>query len=456
MHSDRRLVWSEGMFLSPHHFQQWDDYRDRQLADRLNSLDPFPWGLSELEVNLEGLANGNFSILKCRGVFPGGTSFVVPDGDAPAPGRVLRECLDPSVQTVEVFLGLPTRRDSAANLAADGTNGEQPRRYRQGSVRVLDENTGDNEREIAVAGKNLAVLLGGESLAGYDHLQVARLRQEAEGSFALDEAYVPPCLRVECSDVLIRMVRRMLETLHAKSTSLSESRSQRTTGLLEFSSADLGNFWLLHTVNSFIPVLNHFFRVPRSHPERLFTALASFAGALTTFSPSGHPKDLPGYDHGDLGRTFGGLEDAVQELLKAVVPTGAVEIPLERASESKFRADVVDDQVLGDSQLFLAAGADVPEHQLIEELPKQAKISSAEQSMALMGLALPGVALTHQPAPPAPLRVQLGLQYFRFETRGDAESRKHWEEICRARNIVIRVPGQRFPNLKLQLWSIKD
>jgi type VI secretion system protein ImpJ len=456
MSRDQTVLWNEGMFLTPHHFQLWEACQQYALQFRVGSLASFGWGLTELEINRESLANGDFSIIKCGGVFPGGTTFSATDTRGPAPGRALRNALDPAVQTIDVYLALPSRSPSPRDLSGNDRADSRSGRYVTESVHVFDENTGENEREITVRRKNLKILVGGESLADYDHLQVARLKQESGGSFALDDTYIPPCLHISCSGLLTRIVRRLLEALHSKSASLSESRSQRTSGLLEYSSSDLGNLWLLHTVNSFIPLIDHYHRVPQSHPEHLFVSLAQLAGALMTFSPSALPKDLPCYDHNNLSRTFLGLEKAIQELLKAVVPSGAVEIRLERESESKFTAQVADDQLLVSAQVFIAARADMPEHQLIEELPRQAKISSVDKISPLLGLALPGVALVYCSVPPHPLHVKLGLQYFRLESRGDPESQRHWEEICKSRTLAIRVPGQRFPGLRLELWSIKE
>jgi len=455
MAGHRKILWTEGMFLSPHHFQQWDRYQEHLLQSRLSSLTTFGWGLTHLEINQEGLANGHFSVVNCKGVFPGGAVFDVPGTDEPVPERVLTGVLDPSVQTVDVFLALPSRHASSANLSVNDAE-SQPTRYRQGTLQITDENTGDNEREVAIARSNLKLLFGEESLENHDHIRIARLKQDNDGSVSLDDTYIPPCLHISSSALLTGMIRRLLEILHAKSSTLSETRSQRTTGLVEYSSSDLGNFWLLHTVNSFIPLLDHYYRVPQTHPETMFTSLAQLAGALTTFSPSAQPGDLPNYNHSDLTSTFLDLEKAIQELLRAVVPTGAVEIPLSKESDSKFTAQVESDEVLVGSQIFLVVKADLPEHQLIKELPKQAKISSIDQIGSLLGLALPGVSLSHSPAPPAPLRIKLGHQYFRLEARGDSDSRKHWEEICKSRTLAIRVPGQRFPSLALELWSIKE
>ncbi|MBN2319755.1 MAG: type VI secretion system baseplate subunit TssK [Acidobacteria bacterium] len=456
MRANSKILWSEGMFLSPHHFQQWEEYQEHILSFRLKSLFSFSWGLSELEINREGLENGHFTILKCSGLFPGGTVFNIPDADEPVPARFFKDALDPSMHTLDVFLALPVKNSTSRNLSIDSEDSAHPARYRKDSIHAVDLNTGENEREILVAKNNLNLLFSGESLGNYDCIQVARLKQESDGTVALDDTYIPPCLHTSCSSVLMHMVRRLSEVLHAKSASLCEDRSQRTTGMVEFSSSDLGNFWLLHTVNSYIPIIDHFIRAPQVHPELLFTSLAQLAGALTTFSPNIQPSDLPGYDHNNLSISFLGMEGIIQDLLKAVVPTGAVQIPLEKESDSKFTASIASDQLLTDSQIFLAAKADLPDNQLIEELPSQAKISSTDKINSLLGLALPGVRLKHRPAPPSPLRVKLGHQYFRFEELEDSESRKHWDAICKSRTLAIRVPGQRFPGLKLELWSIKE
>lgn len=456
MRANSKILWSEGMFLSPHHFQQWEEFQEQILSFRLKSLISFNWGLTEIEINREGLINGHFSVLRCSGLFPGGTVFNIPDSDEAVSARFFKDALDPSQHSLDVFLGLPVKNPTSRNLSSNSENPAQPTRYRQDTINVLDLNTGENEREILVAKNNLNLLFSGESLGDYECIQVARLKQESDGTVTMDDSYIPPCLHIACSPALMNMIRRLSEMLHAKSASLCEERSQRTTGIVEFSSSDLGNFWLLHTVNSYIPVIDHFNRAPQVHPEMLFTSLAQLAGALTTFSPNIRPNDLPGYDHNNLSSTFMEMEKSIQELLKAVVPTGAVQIPLEKESDSKFTAKIASDQLLTDSQIFLAAKANLPDNQLIEELPNQAKISSTDLINSLLGLALPGVRLKHRPAPPAPLRVKLGHQYFRFEELEDTESRKHWDAICKSRTLAIRVPGQRFPGLKLELWSIKE
>ncbi len=444
------------MFLCPQHFQQWDRFNHSALQFRMESVAGFCWGVTELEINRGGLLNGQFSLVKCSGIFPGGTIFSVSEVDGSAPSAAIVSVKDPSIRTVDVYLTLPADRPSLQDVSSGEASGGSLTRFVRVEIKVADENTGNNERQVTVARPNLQLVLGEDAVGSSECIQIARLKQESAGVFALDESYVAPSLHLSASPALIGVIRRLLETLHSKSTSLSESRSQRAAGALEYGGGDVGSLWLLDTVNTAIPVINHYYRNRQTHPESAFLTLAQLAGALLTFSPSLHPRDLPHYDHSDLARTYFEIERTIQNSLKAMVPTGAVEILLEHESDSKFSARIAEEQSLLSSQVFLAAKADIPESQLIDELPRQAKISSADTINSLLGLALPGVALVHCPIPPHPLRVKLGLQYFRFENRRDAESQKHWELICKSRTVAIRIPGQRFPGLKMEMWSIKE
>ena len=47
-----KVIWSEGMFLQPQHFQQQDRYVGRQLEGRLSSTVPWPWGFFALQVGV--------------------------------------------------------------------------------------------------------------------------------------------------------------------------------------------------------------------------------------------------------------------------------------------------------------------------------------------------------------------------------------------------------------------
>ena len=77
----QKVLWSEGMFLTPHHFQQWDRYYDRLLQVRMRSIQALDWGVCDLKINEDGVANGQFALAKCAAVMPDGLAVDIPDLD---------------------------------------------------------------------------------------------------------------------------------------------------------------------------------------------------------------------------------------------------------------------------------------------------------------------------------------------------------------------------------------
>ena len=60
----RKVVWSEGMFLRPQHFQQQERYLEFFSHARALSAEPYFWGFRELLLDLEALALGKIALIK--------------------------------------------------------------------------------------------------------------------------------------------------------------------------------------------------------------------------------------------------------------------------------------------------------------------------------------------------------------------------------------------------------
>src|ERR1700761_2570397 len=109
MSAYNKVLWSEGLFLRPQHFQQQSRFIERFLETRCNALHPHSWGAVELEIERDLLAIGKFGLRRMTGVFADGTPFRMPD-DEPLP-----EPLDiaGNVRDEIVYLALPVRQPSS-------------------------------------------------------------------------------------------------------------------------------------------------------------------------------------------------------------------------------------------------------------------------------------------------------------------------------------------------------
>lgn len=437
------VVWTKGTLLNPQHLQMQDRFLESNLEFQLEALAFRPWGFNRLRIDQEALSNGEVTIREAAGIFPDGLLFDVPASDAGPPSRAVGDAFEPDQETMEVFLAVPNYRDSGVNVTSNGRDSDA--RFRAEYTMIRDENTGLSEKPVQVARKNLRILFEGEAQEGNSVMRVARVRRTPAGLYQLDPRHVPPLLDIAASDYLTAIVRRLVEILSSRSSTLSGTRRQKNQSLADFTASDIASFWLLYTINTHFPVFRHLFETSGGHPESLFSAMLALAGSLTTFSLTIHPRDLPQYDHDDLGGCFTVLDEKLRLLLETVVPANFIALPLKLVQPSIYATALADDKYLANTRMYLAITAEMSQADLIAKTPYLIKVCSASHIEHLVRQALPGVALTHVAAPPSSIPVKLAYQYFSLSQSGPA-----WEAVGRARNLAAYIPAE-FPGVQAEL-----
>lgn len=438
------------MLLTPHHFQQSDNYHEERLNTLLRSMVSYGYGVLDLQINNEAIANGNFQVTGCHAVLSDGLVINFPDMDIAPDLRPVKDHFKPEQEKLGVHLAIPARKSGAANFQANGGRADINLRFLQEGVLVKDETSGTNEQPLAFARPNLRIIFDDELRDGFTTIKIAELERTATGQLKISEAFIPPILKVSANMWLTNMLRQMVEILITKSSSLGEQRRQRTASLADFTTSEIAVFWLLHTINSSIPALSHFFHTPLVHPEKLYVVLAELAGKMMTFSTDLHPKDIVKYDHEDLYYTFYTLSMQLKDLLETVIPSRCVPIPLEKITPTMYVGRVEDERLLKEAGFYLAVNAQMPESKLIEDIPRVVKIASRDVIDTVVGRALPGVVLSHSNPPPAPIPTRIGFRYFMLDTAG-----AYWEGIKGSKVIAVYVP-EKIPDEKLEMYAVKN
>ena len=437
------VIWTKGTLLNPQHLQMQDRFIESNLQFHLDALAFRPWGFRSLRLDQEALADGLIAISQAAGIFPDGLLFEMPSSDAGPASRALIDAFEPDQESLDVFLAVPHYREQGINVSPSGRDADA--RYRAEYAMIRDENTGLSEKPVQIARKNLRILFEGEAQEGNDVLRLARIKRTPAGLFQLDPRHVPPLLDLAASDYLVAIVRRLVEILSARSSILAGTRRQKNQSLADFTASDIANFWLLYSINSHFPVFRHLFETSGGHPEQLFSAMLALAGCLTTFSLKIHPRDLPAYDHNDLGGCFTDLDEKLRLLLETVVPSNFVSLPLKLVQPSIYAVALADERYLINTRMYLAISAEMSQADLIGKTPYLIKVCSASHIEHLVRQALPGVPLTHVAAPPSSIPVKLAYQYFSLSQSGPA-----WESVGRARNLAAYIPAE-FPNVNAEL-----
>ena len=146
-----KVIWKEGMFLQPQHFQQAERYLLDVLGSHAQTYVPHGYGFTGLTVDVDGLANGLFGVTLCTGILPDSTVVSMPQKDRiPAP-RSFAEQFGHDVQSLDVYVGVPVAVEGRTNVSAGAAQlgGISPR-YRSRTVSVADEVVGAQRKEIEI------------------------------------------------------------------------------------------------------------------------------------------------------------------------------------------------------------------------------------------------------------------------------------------------------------------
>ena len=439
----QKVLWTKGVLLNPQHLQTQDRYLETLLAFRLGALTAYPWGFSRLEFDREALSGGVLNVVHATGLMPDGLVFDIGAAD-PAPSPLpLAEHWLPDQSSMLVYLAIPEQ--TAGRMTVAPRAGEQDTRYVAEIVLQRDENTGLAEKPIQVARKNLRLVTESESLEGAVSLPVARIRRTQTGVTELDPSFIPPLISIAASSHLVAIVRSLVELMGAKSTELSGMRRQRNSGLADFGVSDVANFWLLYTVNSYLPRFQHLYAARTAHPATAYEAMADLAGALMTFATFAQSSDIPEYAHANPSDCFGQLSTLLPRLINAAVPTQYVSLPLRQTDASTYATALDEDRYLAAPHAFLAVSAALKPEELIGQVPRLLKVSSADRIDSLMRRALPGVPLRYVADPPSAIPLKLKYRYFELERSGE-----HWDAIRLSRHLAVFAPAE-LPDPEMEL-----
>jgi type VI secretion system protein ImpJ len=440
-----KLLWGEGLFLRPQHFQRQDAYHEARLHEISRALHPYAWGVRAARVDNHSLAAGVLRILEVSVIFPDGEFYTAPDADELPPPLAL-DSLPAGTQEVTIHLALPLLKEYGGNCVKDAS--DVSARYTQNDLQTPDMFSEAAEADIAYLKKSVRLLTDDQPREAFVTVPLVRLRRSSTGSFEQDTRFMPPSVNLRACPGLVSQLRSLLDALQAKAQALYGLHREPSQHIIEFRSGDIASFWLLHTVNAAFAALAHFHQHPGLAPERLHQELSRLAGALLTFSPAHQLSDLPPYDHARPAAGFRKLFEINHELIDTVISARYFGIALTEVKPSYHLGHVDSQRIDAKSAFYLAVGAAMPAAELVSIVPLRFKIGAPDDVEKSVLSALPGVPLSHQPHVPAAIPVRPGCTYFSIDARGAL-----YERMLKAGSIMIYVPAG-IPELKLELIAL--
>lgn len=441
-----KVLWGEGLFLRPQHFQRQDAYHEWRLAEVARTLHPYAWGVRRMKIDVESLAAGVLRFEELQLVLPDGELYSAPQDDE-LPDALSLASLGAGVLEVTFHAALAPMRSHGANFSP-ALVGDGALRYAQRNAPANDWFTSAAEADISLLRRCLRILPDSEPRDHLVHLPLVRLKRSATGVFELDARHMPPATTIAAAPTLQLLLRRLLDVLQAKVDALYGFHREPSRHVIEFRSGDIASFWLLHTASGAFARLSHYLHHPSLHPERLYEALLELAGALLTFSKAYTLADLPAYEHRQPERAFNRLDEILRDLLETVISTRCFSIALDEVKPSFHRARLDSQKIGPQTAFFLCVQSALPLSELIEAVPPRFKVGAPDDVDKLVLAATAGVRLAHVPQVPAAIPVRPGAAYFAIEPRGPL-----YERMLQAQSAVVYAPAG-LPELKLELFAL--
>ena len=444
MSLDSKVVWSEGMFLNPQHFQQQERYIEQFVHGKCDAMGAYAWGIRELEYDKDLLKLGKLSISRASGIFPDGTPFSFPDHDQ------LPDVFEVPTNTSQqiVYLAIPVKRPGALEiLPSVETQGVA--RYYASKQQIRDVSLeGGESLQIDVGDPRLRLLLASDDLSGYATIAILNINETREDrNVLLDEHFIATCLECSTSNKLTGFLTELVGLLHHR----GEAIAGRLADIQRGGTAEIADYMMLQMINRLEPLAVHLSQLKSLHPLTLYTEIVQMVGEFSTFvTETKRPPAFSAYLHGNLQQTFQPVMTVLRQCLTMVYEQTAVSLPLVEKGYGVRVAQVADRSQLTSGIFVLAVRAQMPENALRSQFPATVKVGPAERIQQLVNASMQGIPLKVMATAPRQIPYHAGYCYFELERNNE-----FWKELTRSGTFAFHL-GTNFPELEMEFWAIRQ
>ena len=438
MKGHRPVLWSQGLFLHPQHFQA----ADTATADQINLLRtqglPYFWGIHRL-VFAETTLDHAISLSRVEAIFPSGASVNVPYDTALSPLALGKDWPSPD-RPGTLYLGLALPRSDGANATPEKEGEFSGKRFVYAeNPEALPDLYGESAPAPVHLLKYAPILIRDVDLEHYPNFEVlpiAMLRRTGEHIEA-DILFIPPLIDTGASQRLVGLVRECLDT--------ALTCAGRLAGYKTAVSADAPdmrfvlNFTALGILNRNIPALTHTLGGAHTHPWQVYGALRVLAGELSSFyegmdclgRTSTNVAGIPEYDHNNLRACFTPLCELIAKLLNNLGVDQSKTLHL-LPEPPYFAAELPENFISASCRCWLWVSATSLPETMAEEFPRFAKLGARDRLNLIIAKAVSGVPLIRSPSAPPGFLKRPNAAWYAIDT-----AHPLWQNILEQKKICL-------------------
>ncbi|MBV5319128.1 MAG: type VI secretion system baseplate subunit TssK [Desulfobulbaceae bacterium] len=461
MEFTRPIFWRHGLFLQPQHLQLNDLFLESRLAPLWEFLQPYFWGVAEMDIQESALATMSFEILSGKFLFPSGVYAVFP-GNAVVERRSFEDAWENWDKPITIYLGLRTMSQMEPNV----TVVEELRGLADIKTRFVAASAPEEVRDLYLNGQagqvqgmqyQLRLFWQNETalLENYEIIPIARLEKVTE-RVRLLPSFIPPVLSLRSADRLFALVRDIRDRLAARGRQLEGYKRLKNLETGESESRYISYIMALSCLNRHIPVLSQMCESGTAHPHDAYLALRQLVAELSTFSTSIdvmgetlNGEKVPPYNHTTLWDCFSRVQNAVEIALADFITGPEYIIPLERDGDNFLAEKLSEDVFQPRNHYYLVFWTSLDLQQIFESLAHLTRVTSRSYMPTITKRALAGIELSFLAQPPREAIGSANSYFFRLN-----DTDKQWESVVNERCLAMQWEGAP-KDLKVELMVIR-
>jgi len=317
-----RVHWSEGMLMSPQHFQQADVFCERLMAHQLQRLSRFYWGVIDVQMDELEFASNVISLTSLHCVFPDGT-VVQFNGVESADESLVSglEKVSLSLDELDLKAGetftvsLAIARHSIGCASDDDSDLKRYHSVNEGQMADIGEV--NSLVDVVRLHPVVRLVLEHKSSPNHSAFPVFKLEKLLDETYRLHE-FTPPLLSsvsgYSAKDKgLWERLSRVLAKARLKAVELRSLLSDRRSEEVMLARQRQRIIGLTGRLLGLEARLE-----AESHPFDTYCSLVDYVSDLSSIREDPVPPNFRKYNHNDLDGTFGPVLDFVEETIESI------------------------------------------------------------------------------------------------------------------------------------------
>ncbi len=344
-----KIMWHDGMLLSPQHFQQAFNRVENIFQYSLNQNSSYPFGIISFKYEENTFTNGLLKIEELECIFQDGLEYYYNSfKDKFSLEFDLTKYKDQLIkQPLTLVICVP--KNEKNNYYLNSTFS----RYKSVNIDAysLDENSGEDEIYIPRLKPNVSIMLEHELVSNYLAIPIAKVY--IENSFYKTETFTPPITKVTSATEIWKICNSICMLLRYKIQDIMEDIHKFEND--DYKSVFFSRKESLKNLKLCLPKFEACVYSEQLHPFQLYLALYEVYGAITANDMDDLPKALINYDHFNILNSFNQLQQLIIEFLEKEIPSGFKLAKVSRV-DKRFQTSILTNENTIDNQTHVLIG----------------------------------------------------------------------------------------------------